>query len=192
MIDLVYVLGSTETRRVKIGHSTDVPKRLAGIQRMSPVPLTVLDQFEGGVELEAALHAHFRPFRTHGEWFDFGSSDPLAVIQEAVQTCKATAVLAEKKARPCKTAVQSEANIRALAELDRLTVAYNIAKQRRDDARDAVQEAIVRHLRERNAPPGKIAEHSPYDRNHVGRLAKAAEVPPLRTATVKPIKPKRK
>lgn len=80
----------------------------------------------------------------------------------------------------------------ALAELDALTAVFKNAEDALNKAREAVQEAIVRHLREQNAPPGKVAEHSPYDRNHVGRLAKAAEVPSLRPATVKPIKAKRK
>lgn len=80
----------------------------------------------------------------------------------------------------------------ALAELDALTAAFKAADAQLEAAREAVQEAIVRHLRERNAPPGKIAEHSPYDRNHVGRIRDAAGIPPLRTPTVKPIKSRRK
>lgn len=80
----------------------------------------------------------------------------------------------------------------ALAELDTLTAAFKEAESQLEQAREAIQEAIVRHLRERNAPPGKIAEHSPYDRNHVGRIRDAAGIPPLRTPTVKPIKGKRK
>lgn len=74
----------------------------------------------------------------------------------------------------------------ALAELDALTARYRAAEAELNDARDAVQEAIVRHLRKRSAPPGQIATHSPYDRNHVGRLRDAAGIPPLREATVKP------
>lgn len=90
------------------------------------------------------------------------------------------------------TDYDKERQAAALAELDTLTAAFNAAKEQMDEARDAVQEAIVRHLRERNAPPGKIAEHSPYDRNHVGRIRDAAKIPPLRTPTVKPIKPAKK
>lgn len=76
----------------------------------------------------------------------------------------------------------------ALAELDKLTAAYQRAERARDKARDALHEAIIRHLMERNAQPGKVAEHSPYDRNHVGRIAKAAGVPPLRKRTVRSIR----
>lgn len=78
----------------------------------------------------------------------------------------------------------------ALAELDKLTAAFNKAEAARDKARDALHAAIIKHLTERNAPPGKVAEHSPYDRNHVGRIAKAGGVPPLRGRTVRSAKSK--
>ncbi|MGW8846586.1 hypothetical protein ACWGNE_02285 [Streptomyces xiamenensis] len=83
---------------------------------------------------------------------------------------------------------EREKEAAALAELDELTSKFVAAEQARDEARDALHEAIVRHLRERNARPGQVAEHSPYDRNHVGRIAKAAGVPPLRARTVQSIK----
>jgi hypothetical protein len=76
----------------------------------------------------------------------------------------------------------------ALRELDQLTAAYESAKKPFDEARDALHSAIVKHLMERNARPGKVADHTPYDRNHVGRIAKAGGVPPLRERTVRSIK----
>ena len=79
----------------------------------------------------------------------------------------------------------------ALEELDDLTATFKATEADHERARDALHAAIVKHLMERNAPPGKVAEHSPYDRNHVGRIAKAAGVPPLRERTVRSIKSKR-
>ncbi|WP_412079010.1 hypothetical protein ACLF6K_37335 [Streptomyces xanthophaeus] len=76
----------------------------------------------------------------------------------------------------------------ALKELDKLTASFKDAEAALDRARDALQEAIVRHLSERNAAPGKVSEHSPYDRNHIRRIAQAAGVPPLRTRTVRSVK----
>ena len=73
----------------------------------------------------------------------------------------------------------------ALAELDKLTAAYRRAEATLDRARDALHSSIVKHLMERNAPPGKVADHSPYDRNHIRRIADAAGVPPLRARTVR-------
>jgi hypothetical protein len=57
---------------------------------------------------------------------------------------------------------------KAIAEVEQLTTTYEEAQQALDKARDALQ------------PPGLIAKASPYDRNHVGRLARAAGVEPLR------------
>lgn len=76
----------------------------------------------------------------------------------------------------------------ALAELDALKAVFEDAQRHLDTAREALQEAIVRHLKERNAPPGKVAEHTPYDRNHVRRIAEAGGVEPLRAPTVKSAK----
>lgn len=74
----------------------------------------------------------------------------------------------------------------AAAELDKLTAAFNKAEGNLEKARTPLHEAIVKHLKARSAPPGLIAEHTPYDRNHVGRLGKAAGVPPLRGANAAP------
>ncbi|MDX3585994.1 hypothetical protein [Streptomyces europaeiscabiei] len=76
----------------------------------------------------------------------------------------------------------------ALRELDRLTDAYEAAKKPFDEARDTLHSAIIKHLMERNARPGQVAEHTPYDRNHIRRIANAAGVPPLRERTVRSAK----
>jgi len=76
----------------------------------------------------------------------------------------------------------------ALRELDELTAAYEAAKKPFDEARDALRDAIVKHLKERNARPGEVSDHTPYDRNHVRRIADAAGVPPLRERTVRSAK----
>ncbi|MFB7900427.1 hypothetical protein ACFC1B_29375 [Streptomyces xiamenensis] len=68
----------------------------------------------------------------------------------------------------------------AVEELDKLTATYRRAERALDRARDALHEGIVRHLAEQNAKPSVVARHSPYDRNYVRGLAKAAGVPPLR------------
>ncbi|MFF5473365.1 hypothetical protein [Streptomyces achromogenes] len=73
----------------------------------------------------------------------------------------------------------------ALRELDELTKAYRAAEAVLDERREALRKAIVKHLMARNLPPGEVADHSPYDRNHIRRIAKAAGVPPLRERTVR-------
>lgn len=82
--EVVYVLGTPGTNTVKIGRTIDLTKRMADIQRMSPVPLEVLWTHPGGCDLESKLHRQFSALRTHGEWFTFGS-DPAATISWAVR-----------------------------------------------------------------------------------------------------------
>lgn len=91
----VYVIGSPSSALVKIGRSTNLERRLADLQRMSPVPLKVLCTYDGGSELEAALHRYFKDRRTHGEWFDL-DSDPVASTKAAIDHMKR---LAEEKRR---------------------------------------------------------------------------------------------
>lgn len=71
---------------------------------------------------------------------------------------------------------------RHFARLAKHSAAFKAAEDDRETARLALYEAIVRHLRERNARPGKIAEHTPYDRNWIGDIGRNATppVPPLK------------
>jgi hypothetical protein len=82
--EVVYVLGSPGSNTVKIGRTTNLAKRVAEIQRMSPVPLVALWTHPGGHELETRLHRHFAGFRSHGEWFTF-RVDAVQLIQWAVE-----------------------------------------------------------------------------------------------------------
>lgn len=82
--EVVYVLGTSDSNTVKIGRTTNLNQRLAAIQRMSPIPLSILWTHPGGSQLEANLHRHFKALRSHGEWFTFGR-DPVPLIQWVVQ-----------------------------------------------------------------------------------------------------------
>jgi Ni,Fe-hydrogenase III large subunit len=68
----------------------------------------------------------------------------------------------------------------AYNELDQLTTDFRAAEEALEAARTRLQEGIVKHMSARSAPVGKLADHTPYDRNHVGRIARAAGVPSLR------------
>lgn len=61
-----YIIGAAGM--VKIGKASDVPSRVGIIQRLSPIPLSLL-AVSRDRELEAALHARFSSDRRHGEWF---------------------------------------------------------------------------------------------------------------------------
>lgn len=82
--EVVYLIGSPDGGLVKIGRTCNVNRRLADIQRMSPVPLALLWHTPGNHILEKALHRAFSIHRTHGEWFDFGDDDPVAMIERRV------------------------------------------------------------------------------------------------------------
>ncbi|MET7728468.1 hypothetical protein [Streptomyces mirabilis] len=69
---------------------------------------------------------------------------------------------------------------RAVRELKRQRAKLSTEIDAVTAAREALQEAIVRHLRDRNAAPGLVSDHTPYDRNHVGVLARNGGVKPLR------------
>lgn len=99
--EVVYALGTPGSNVVKIGRTTNLDRRLADIQRMSPVPLTTLWTHPGGSELEANLHRHFKGLRSHGEWFTF-RRDPVTLIQWAVedQPWLRTKVSLKRKADP--------------------------------------------------------------------------------------------
>ncbi|MFF8994036.1 hypothetical protein ACF09H_29730 [Streptomyces sp. NPDC014983] len=64
--------------------------------------------------------------------------------------------------------------------LDGLTKKFRGHETALDKARTAIQEAAIRHLRERNARPGKVADHTPWDRVWIGELARKAGVPPVK------------
>lgn len=82
--EVVYAIGTPGGNTVKIGRTTNLDRRLAEIQRMSPTPLVVLWRHRGGSELEASLHRHFKTLRSHGEWFTF-RRDAVTLIEWAVQ-----------------------------------------------------------------------------------------------------------
>lgn len=76
----------------------------------------------------------------------------------------------------------------ALKELVKLSAAYEAAERALDKRRDALHSAIVKHLMDRTLKPGEVEKNTPYDRNHIRRIAQAAGVPPLRERTVRSAK----
>lgn len=83
-IEHVYLMGTPGNPTVKVGRSNNPTKRLAEIQRMSPVPIELLWTHPGGHELETSLHRHFSALRVHGEWFTF-PSDPVSSVRWATE-----------------------------------------------------------------------------------------------------------
>lgn len=68
----------------------------------------------------------------------------------------------------------------AMEELDALTAAYKVTERAHEQARQALRVAIIDKLMTRTLRPSEVEAHTPYDRVHVGRIAREAGVPPLR------------
>lgn len=68
--------------------------------------------------------------------------------------------------------------------LGELTGRYEAAETHLEQVRKEVTEEIAAILMARTLGPSEVTRLSPFERQHVGRIAKAAGVPPLREATV--------
>jgi Meiotically Up-regulated Gene 113 (MUG113) protein len=165
----VYVIGAVGTSKVKIGRSTNVANRHATLQRMSPLPLALLWQTTGGSELEAALHAHFRERRTHGEWFDFGEIDPVSAIAQA-------AVL-----------IADQPTMSAAECFKR----YKRARETRDRLRPLVEKVAIRDMRSGKATAADLAQRTGLAPEVFRKLARAHGIERLREPTVGKDAPKR-
>ncbi|MDH6709775.1 hypothetical protein P3T27_006524 [Kitasatospora sp. MAA19] len=73
-------------------------------------------------------------------------------------------------------------------QLAELSAAYTEAEAKLDVAREALNAGIVSVLKARTLGPSEVTRLVPYERQHVGRIAKAGGVPPLRERTVVSVK----
>jgi hypothetical protein len=69
-------------------------------------------------------------------------------------------------------------------QLAELSAAYTEAEAKLEEAREALNTGIVAVLKARTLGPSEVTRIVPYERQHVGRIAKAGGVPPLRERTV--------
>ena len=70
----VYFIRGVTTGLIKIGSSTDVRRRLAAHQSLSPDNIEIVGVLPGGgASLEKRLHRRFRTLANHGEWFRPGN-----------------------------------------------------------------------------------------------------------------------
>lgn len=72
---------------------------------------------------------------------------------------------------------------RARAKLAKATKAFETSKAQHERDREALAAAIVEALKA-DIGPSEVARIAPYDRQHIGRISKAAGIPPRRPATV--------
>lgn len=72
----------------------------------------------------------------------------------------------------------------ARSKLTELAADYKRAEAQFEAARAALNEGIVDVLKTRALGPSEVTRLVPYERQHVGRISKAAGIPPLRERTV--------
>ncbi|MEU1284935.1 hypothetical protein [Kitasatospora sp. NPDC005856] len=72
----------------------------------------------------------------------------------------------------------------ARSRLAELSAAYADAEAKFEEAREALSAGIVDVLMSRTLGPSEVTRLVPFERQHVGRIAKAGGVPPLRERTV--------
>lgn len=71
----VYIIKQGDHGPFKIGYAGDVLRRLSTLQTASAYPLTIIRQYQGGIDLEKKLHSMFSDKRMMGEWFSIDESD---------------------------------------------------------------------------------------------------------------------
>jgi len=81
----VYFLLDTEASQVKIGRSANIQRRISDLSQKRRGPLELLGTLNGGLRLEHAMHARFRPYRREGnEWYSAEIlPDVLAILTES-------------------------------------------------------------------------------------------------------------
>lgn len=168
MSEVVYAIGSAQSNLVKIGRTTELPERLAAIQRMSPVRLLLLWSTGGGYALESALHRRFKAYRQHGEWFDFGGADPVATIAAAID-----AIEVERREREVSLVAEQRAEVERIQNRQVL----ELARQELDAARKDLEDEIVAALR-RKEKPTDVAKRAGYTYTTIRNLARDNGIPP--------------
>ncbi len=168
-----YAIGCAEYSFVKIGTTVRLAARLASLQTGSPYLLHVIWQREGGRDLEEYLHFRLDDYRVRGEWFDFAGRDPVAMIKGAADLYGV-----------------DPASVAATAQLTLLSERYLEIKEKREEARVELADAIAAVLSARipGLGPAEVSRLVPYVPEHVNYIARAAGVPPLRERTVVSVK----
>lgn len=83
---VVYLVHAKGTDLYKIGKAVDVGKRISDLQTSSPYKLVILAVVEGTREKD--LHARYKQFRQHGEWFCLPDSAVAEILEMATPSPK--------------------------------------------------------------------------------------------------------
>lgn len=90
----VYLIQDSGSQLVKIGHTSDMRRRMTQMQTNCPTQLSLVRELCGGKDLEIWLHQRFARLHVRGEWFSFDeemlavsppdalTSEPAAEVEE--------------------------------------------------------------------------------------------------------------
>lgn len=66
---IVYAIHAPDAKRIKIGRTLDINKRLSSLRGASPIALNLLGHVWLPDDAEAALHDYLKDDHSHYEWF---------------------------------------------------------------------------------------------------------------------------
>jgi hypothetical protein len=176
MAEVVYLIGPAGSSVAKIGRAKHVERRMTQLQPGHPAKLAVLWTTPGGSLIEGELHRRFDGCRVFGEWFDFGSLDPVATVDAAAEEIKAwwasvptrMQILAETS-DPLR-----ESALAGLRDVKRLRGAAGTPKR---DIAEATEGGIVAAL-EAKIGPTEIAKAAGVSDTHVRSVRRKHNLPP--------------
>lgn len=87
-------------RRVKIGTADDVSKRMMSLKGSSAHPVSLLGEIPGSYLLEQWLHACFRKWWLHHEWYDSRVLDDVHKILRTKNVDEIIEILKKSKHTP--------------------------------------------------------------------------------------------
>lgn len=70
--EFIYFVSSQATNTVKIGYSSNLPKRFIDLQTSSSTQLMLILRFRGNRATERQIHEQLKEHRKFGEWFADG------------------------------------------------------------------------------------------------------------------------
>lgn len=89
----IYVIGTENGTAVKIGIAYDPIVRMKQLQTGNPNKLILMHTMIGTEAQEHYLHNHYKAYCLMGEWFDFGSNDPVEMVTKAIASMHSNAPL---------------------------------------------------------------------------------------------------
>jgi hypothetical protein len=151
---VVYVMRCEQ--HIKIGISTDISKRLAGLQGANPFKVTLATKFDFTDKqyawlAEQTCHTAFGDFRGYGEWFNLAYDEAAPTIRQIVHATRKLMIIHRRVEREAEEArrlrYETDEKFRAKRDAE-----YRDAKRRWQETQeenDAAERAKWEVIRQR-------------------------------------------